>query len=85
MRTWHLLATEKKMLRMSSGGCGNYFNPRKNIPCERYRFNSRQQDPGESFDRYATALRQIADTECVFDAITPDDIQREDYLRCCGE
>ena len=54
----------------------NYCNPRKNIPFERYLFNSRQQEPGKSFDRYVTSLRQIAD-KCDFGAITPDDLLRD--------
>ena len=33
------------------------------------------KESGESFDRYVTALRQIAD-KCAFDVISPDDILR---------
>ena len=38
-------------------------------------FKSRQQEPGESLDRFVTALRQISD-KCAFDAITLDDLLR---------
>ena len=73
-KTWNLTATQKKDIKGVLERCN--CNPRKNIPFERYRFNSRQQESGESFDRYVTALRQIADN-CAFDVITPDDILRD--------
>ena len=38
-----------------------YCQPRKNVPFERYRFNRRAQEPGETYDQYRTALRKIAD------------------------
>ena len=34
-----------------------YCQPRKNVPFERYRFNRRLQEPGETYDQYRTALR----------------------------
>ena len=75
-KTWNLSATERKDIKGVIKRFDNYCNPRKNIPFERYLFNSRQQEAGESFDCYVTALRQIAD-KCAFDAITPDDLLRE--------
>ena len=36
---------------------GDYCEPRKNIPFERYEFNRRVQEPGETYDQYRTALR----------------------------
>ena len=60
-KTWHLTATQKKDIKGVLERFDNYCNPRKNIPFERYRFNSHQQKSGESFDRYVTTLRQIAD------------------------
>ena len=75
-KTWNLSATERKDIKGVIERFDNYCNPRKNIPFESYLFNSRQQEPGESFDRYVTALRQIAD-KCAFDAITPDDLLRD--------
>ena len=74
-KTWNLSATERKDIKGVIECFDNYCNPRKNIPFERYLFNSRQQEPGESFDRYVTALRQIAG-KCAFGAITPDDLLR---------
>jgi len=54
----------------------SYCEPRKNVPFERYRFNLRAQEPGESYDQYRTALRMLADT-CAFQSITPDEILRD--------
>ena len=75
-KIWNLSATERKDIKGFIERFDKYCNPRKNIPFECYLFNSRQQEPGESFDRYVTALCQIAD-KCVFDAITPDDHLRD--------
>ena len=44
---------------------------RLNLPFERYKFYRRQQQDGESFDQYATALGQLAD-RCDFTNITLD-------------
>ena len=52
-----------------------YCQPRKNIPFERYRFNRRTQEAGESYDQYKTALRKLAEG-CDFDTITPDEMLR---------
>ena len=53
-----------------------YCQPRKNIPFERYRFNLRSQEPGESYDQYRTAFRLLAES-CDFSSITPDEILRD--------
>ena len=53
-----------------------YTQPRKNIPFERYKFNRRTQESGESYDQYRTALRKLAE-ECEFGTITPDEILRD--------
>lgn len=53
-----------------------YCQPHKNIPFERYRFNRRTQEPGETYDQYRTSLRKIAEN-CDFDTITPDEILRD--------
>ena len=45
-----------------------YCEPRKNIPFERYRFNRRCQEPGESNDQYRTSLRKLAGG-CDFESI----------------
>lgn len=76
---WNLSATERKDTKGVIERFDNYCNPRKNIPFERILFNSRQQESGELFDRYVTALRQIAD-KCAFDVITPDDLLRNSIV-----
>ena len=53
-----------------------YCEPRKNIPFERYRFNRRCQEPGESYDQYRTSLRKLAGG-CDFESITPDEVLRD--------
>ena len=55
---------------------GEYCEPRKNIPFERFKFNRRMQEPGETYDLYRTALRKLADS-CNFEEITPEEILRD--------
>ena len=55
---------------------GRYCEPQKNTPFERYRFNRRCQEAGESYDQYRTALRKLA-ANCDFGAITPDELLRD--------
>ena len=52
-----------------------YCQPLKNVPFERYRFYSRMQEARESYDRYRTVLRQLAD-RCEFETISADQILR---------
>ena len=33
-----------------------YCEPRKSVPFERYRFNKRAREPGESYENYRTTL-----------------------------
>ena len=54
----------------------DYCQPRKNVPFERYCFNRRAQEPGESYEQYRTALRKLSEG-CEFDSITPDEILRD--------
>ncbi len=53
-----------------------YCSPRTLIIYERYRFNNRDQAPGESIVTYLTELRTIA-RNCAHDSITPDEILRD--------
>lgn len=53
-----------------------YCQPRKNVPFERYRFNKRAQEAGETYDQYKTALRKLAEG-CEFASITPEEILRD--------
>ena len=53
-----------------------YCQPRRNVPFERYRFNRRMQEPGESYDQYRTALLKLAEG-CSFETITSKEILRD--------
>ena len=53
-----------------------YCEPKKNVPFERYCFNQRQQQPGETYDQYKTALKKLTEG-CAFSSITPDEILRD--------
>ena len=50
-----------------------YCQPLKNVPFERYKFYSRMQESGESYDHYQTALQQLVE-RCKFESITPNQI-----------
>ena len=50
--------------------------PRTQVIYERYRFNNRNQEPGENVSTYLTELRTIA-RNCAHDTITPDEILRD--------
>ena len=56
-----------------------YTKPRTNVSLERYRFNLRQQEPNESFEKYVTALRQLA-SKFHFDAVTQEKLLRDRIL-----
>ena len=53
-----------------------YCEPRTQVIYERYRFNNRNQEPGESIASYLTELRTIA-KNCQHESITPDEILRD--------
>ena len=50
-----------------------YCQPLKNVPFERYKFYSRMQESGESYDHYQTALRQLVE-RFEFESITPNQV-----------
>ena len=50
-----------------------YCQPLKNVRFERYKFFSRMQESGESYDHYQTALRQLVE-RFEFESITPNQI-----------
>ena len=45
-----------------------FYTPKTNVTCERYRFFTRVQEPGEKVDHFVTALRSLAQT-CDFQDI----------------
>ena len=53
-----------------------YCRPRKNIPFKRYCFNCRQQEAGETYEQYRTALRKLSQT-CEFHIITQEELLRD--------
>ena len=53
-----------------------YCQPRKNVLFERYKFNKRTQESGESYEQYKTTLRKLSEA-CEFDTITPNEILRD--------
>ena len=54
----------------------DYCHPRKSVPFERYCFNRRVQESGESYEQYRTALRKLS-VGCDFQSITPEEILRD--------
>ena len=52
-----------------------YCRPRRDVPFERYKFYKRQQQAGETFDKYVTELRHLA-INCNSDHISPEEILR---------
>ncbi|KAK4296250.1 hypothetical protein Pmani_031249 [Petrolisthes manimaculis] len=74
--TLQLTEDEKKNVKSVLDSFEQYCMPFKNTAFERYRFNLRGQEPGESFEHYVTALRQLS-LKCDFDSITPDQILRD--------
>ena len=52
---------------------GEYCEPCKNVPFERFKFNHRVQEPGETYDQCRTVLRKLADS-CNFEEITLEEI-----------
>ncbi|XP_068670943.1 uncharacterized protein [Montipora foliosa] len=57
----------------------NYCAGKTNTIYERYKFNNRSQEPGETIDAYATAVRTLADT-CLFGSLKEEMIR--DRLVC---
>ena len=49
--------------------------PHRNVPFERYQFNRRVQEAGETYDQYRTALHKLAEG-CDFQTILPNEILR---------
>ncbi|XP_074624378.1 uncharacterized protein LOC141882321 [Acropora palmata] len=70
---------DAKKLKSVLDKFAEYCEPRKNIPFERYRFNQRVQEAGETYDQYRTALRKLAES-CEFANITPDEILRDKLI-----
>ena len=53
-----------------------YCRLQKNIPFERHCFNRRQQEAGETYEQYCTALRKLSQI-CEFHTITQEELLRD--------
>ncbi len=73
--TWEAVGDDQKIAKALEK-FELYCQPKKNIPFERYKFNKRAQDAGESYDQYRTALRKIS-KDCELGTITSDEILRD--------
>ena len=72
---WENAGDERKMKPVMEK-FREYCQPQKNVPFERFKFNRRKQEVGESYDQYKTALRKLAQS-CEFDKMTPDEMLRD--------
>lgn len=55
---------EKVLLKLEQ-----HCEPKKNVSYERYKFNSRAQESGETIDQYVTVLRKLCES-CEFGTLT---------------
>lgn len=61
----------------------SYFSLKKNVVFERYKFNSRVQEPGESVDSFVTALYTLAET-CEYGMIRDELIRDRIVIGLCN-
>ena len=73
--TW-AAGEDKEVLEHVQRKFDAYVEPRKNVPFQRYKFNTRSQASGESFDQYISELRNLA-VRCEFDTVTPEELLRD--------
>ena len=72
---------EKSDLKKTLGYLEDHFVGKANVSYERFIFNTRGQQEGETFPQYLAAIRQQASL-CDFDNITKDQILRDRLI--CG-
>lgn len=60
----------------------SYFSPKKNVIFERFKFNSRVQEPGKSVDSFVTTLYSLAET-CEYGAIKEELIRDRIAIGIC--
>ena len=75
LRDWAHDGDDRRILHVLRK-LAEYCQPRKNVPCERYKFNKRTQESGESYEQYKTTLRKLSEA-CEFDTITANEILRD--------
>jgi len=76
--TWTVPADARKTAKVLEK-FDQFCQPHENIPFERYKFNVRQQEPGESFEKYLSVLSQMSG-RCNFENLTKDDMLRDRLL-----
>ncbi|XP_069129346.1 uncharacterized protein [Argopecten irradians] len=64
--TWTLTADEGKLLKTYYDRFESYVKPRSNVIYNRYRFHSKQQSEGETFEQFVTEL-QVLVKDCNYD------------------
>jgi hypothetical protein len=65
--TFNLSESDSKDFEIVLSAFEKYTNPKKNIVIERFKFNSRNQDPLETFDNFVTDLRKLIKS-CEYEA-----------------
>lgn len=75
-RTFQLTADQQRNVKVVLDTFERHCQPLKNTAFERYKFNMRGQQPGETFEQYLTCLRQLA-LRCDYENITPEQIIRD--------
>ena len=73
-QTWTMSEEEKKQIDKYTENFEKYVKPRTNIVYNRYKFSSRTQNEGETFDKFVTEL-QILVKECQYDK--PEEMVRD--------
>lgn len=73
-QTWDMTEDDKKSLQKYKDNFIKYVKPRTNTVYNRYKFSSRTQNEGESFEQFVTDL-QILVKDCQYDK--PDEMVRD--------
>lgn len=58
--TWNIPSADSNKIDILFGRFSTYFKPKENLILERYRFNTKIQDEGESLDDFVTELTKLA-------------------------
>ena len=58
--TWTIPESANDKVDVLFGRFSTYFKPKENVILERYRFNAKIQEEGESLDEFVTELTKLA-------------------------
>jgi hypothetical protein len=72
--TWTLSSTETDKIEVLFDKYEAYCNPKQNVTVIRYKFNTRNQNDGETIDQYVTELKRLA-KDCVYGGLTDEMIR----------